>query len=160
MKTITTLIFILALAVSHFAQFSAKKVPALELKDLKGRIVKLSNFNGKIVLLNFWAIWCGPCLAEIPELVKWHEKYKADGLQIIGITYPPTNLAYVRSFVGRKKMSYPVLLGSKATKRLFDDSDNLPITVIVDRMGNVVGRIDGVIFQDEFDAKVKPLLTP
>jgi len=146
------------MAVPTFAQETAKMVPTLSLKDLNGKIVKLSDFNGKIVLLNFWAPWCAPCAAETPALVKWQQKYKSDGLQIIGITYPPTNATSVRNFVRKKKINYPILFGSKATKRLFDTSDNLPITVVIDRRGNIVDRIDGVIFADEFESKVKPLL--
>jgi thiol-disulfide isomerase/thioredoxin len=135
------------------------KAPSLELKDLKGKTVKLSKYKGKVVLVNFWATWCAPCVAEVPELVRWQHEY-ADELQIVGITYPPTSLAQVRGFVRDHGINYPILLGSKATKRLFDPSDNLPITVIIDRVGNIVDRIDGLVFADEFEAKIKPLIKP
>ena len=135
-----------------------KRAPAVSLKDLGGKTVRLADMKGKVVLLNFWATWCVPCAAEVPELVRWQEQYKPDGLQIVGITYPPTNLAKVRSFVKKNKITYPVLLGSKATKRLFAPRDNLPITIILDRQGNIVDEIDGVIFADEFETKIKPLL--
>ena len=154
-------IFAVALifAFSLFAQDGpANKAPSISLKDLNGKTVKLSDFKGKVVLLNFWATWCVPCAAEVPELVKWQEQYKADGLQIIGITYPPTRAVNVKRFVRRNKINYPILLGSKATKKLFESSDTLPITVIIDRKGNIVDRIDGVIFADEFELKIKPLL--
>src|SRR5580765_5258464 len=135
MKQITApLIVILIFALSLLAQnSSANKAPAIVLRDLKGRTVKLSDFKGKVVLLNFWATWCVPCAAEVPELVKWQDQYKANGLQIIGITYPPTRAVDVRRFVRKNKINYQILLGSKATKKLFETSDNLPITVIIDR---------------------------
>jgi thiol-disulfide isomerase/thioredoxin len=143
-----------ALAVAATAQ---QKAPTVSLKDIHGRTVKLTDFKGKVVLVNFWATWCVPCRAEVPQLVKWQGEYK-DKLQIVGITYPPTTLARVSTFVRRNKVQYPILIGSRATKQLFEPSDNLPITVIIDAKGNVLDRIDGVIFADEFDAKIKPLL--
>lgn len=157
-QILTTLAVTLIFAVSLFAQDgSSSKTPSVVLKDRKGKTVKLSDFKGKIVLLNFWATWCVPCAAEAPKLVKWQEQYK-DLLQIIGVTYPPTNMAKVRGFVRKNKINYPILLGSKATKKLFESSDTLPITVIIDRQGKMVDRIDGVIFADEFETKIKPLL--
>ena len=134
------------------------KAPALVLKDINGKTIKLKDLKGKTVLLNFWATWCIPCAAEVPDLVKWQREYKDKGLRIIGITYPPTNAAAVRRFARNKKINYPIVFGSKATKKLFVASDTLPITVIIDKDGNVRDRIDGVIFADEFETRIRPLL--
>ena len=160
MKHLTALIILtLTLAFAAVAQDAKTvKAPTVILKDMRGKTVKLSDFKGKVVLLNFWATWCVPCAAEVPDLVKWQDQYKTDGLQVIGITYPPTNAAAVRSFFRKNKINYPILLGSKATKKLFEPSDILPITVIIDRNGKIVDRIEGVIFTDEFETKIKPLL--
>jgi thiol-disulfide isomerase/thioredoxin len=138
---------------------NAVKAPAISLKDLTGKTVKLSDFKGKVVLLNFWAVWCVPCAAEVPQLVKWQAEYKGR-LQIVGITYPPTSTAKVRRFVKDNKISYPILIGSKATKKLFEQTDTLPVTVIIDTNGNLVDRIDGIIFSDEFETKVRTILVP
>ena len=149
----------LALPVMVFAQSNqSKKAPGISLKDLKGKIVRIEDFKGKVVLLNFWATWCVPCRAEIPELIKWQKEYKSRGLQIIGITYPPANRIKVRRFVQRNKINYPILLGSKKTKALFNSGDTMPFTVILGRDGNVKEFIEGVIFPEEFDEKIKPLL--
>ena len=150
------LVLLLTTTVALAQETKPAKAPSLALKDLKGNTVKLSRYKGKVVLVNFWATWCAPCAAEVPGLVKWQNEYK-DELQIVGITYPPTSLAKVRRFIRDQGINYPILLGSKATKRLFEPSDNLPITVIIDREGNIGDRIDGVIFVDEFEAKIKPL---
>lgn len=139
---------------------SDEKAPSIALKDLKGKTVNLSDFKGKIVLLNFWAVWCVPCAAEIPELIKWQSEYQKDGLQIIGVTYPPTNKAKVRNFVRKMKINYPILFGWKKTKALFDSGETLPYSVVIDKEGNIKDRIEGVIFADEFDEKIKPLLKP
>lgn len=147
--------------LSVFAQNNpVKKAPALSLKDLKGKTVRLGDLKGKVVLINFWAVWCIPCRAEIPELIKWQNKYQKDGLQVIGITFPPNNRTKIRAFVRKMKMKYPILFGSKKTKALFDSGETLPFSVIIDKEGNIAAQIEGVIFSDEFDEKVKPLLKP
>lgn len=159
-KAATFIIICFLLAFSGFAQEKIEQAPTITLKDLSGKTVNLSDFKGKVVLLNFWAVWCAPCEAEIPELVEWQQEYEKDGLQIIGITYPPTNKVKVRNFARKMKINYPILYGSKRTKELFDSGENLPYSVVIDREGNVKERIEGVIFDDEFDEKVKPLLKP
>lgn len=133
-------------------------MPPVALKDLSGKTVNLEEFKGKVILLNFWAQWCAPCLAEIPELIKWQNQYGNQGLQIIGITYPPTDKKDVRRFARQNKINYPVLFGSKETKKLFNSGDTLPYSVVIDSDGNIKERIEGVIFTEEFDEKIKPLL--
>jgi thiol-disulfide isomerase/thioredoxin len=132
--------------------------PALTLKDLRGRTVRLSDYRGKVVLLNFWATWCPPCRAEMPALIKWQQQYRGKGLQVIGITYPPTERPEVRRFIRSIKVNYPVLLGATKTKTLFDSGETLPITVVIDREGNIRERIEGILLDEEFEQKVRPLL--
>lgn len=149
----------LALSALIFAQsVQNKKVPDVLLKDLKGKTVKIKDFKGRVLLLNFWATWCVPCLAEVPELVKWQKEYEKQGLQIVGITYPPTDRVKVRNFARRNKINYPILFGSKETRELFDSGETMPLTVVVDKDGNIREIIEGIIFADEFDEKIKPLL--
>jgi len=130
----------------------------MALKDLRGRTVRLSDYRGKVVLLNFWATWCPPCRAEMPDLVKMQREYKSRGLQIIGVTYPPETPAAVRRFVRRLRVNYPVALGTKETKRLFDEGETLPLTIIIGRDGNVIDRVEGILLPEEFEQKIKPLL--
>jgi thiol-disulfide isomerase/thioredoxin len=136
----------------------SQKAPPLALKDLRGRAHRLEDYRGKVVLLNFWATWCPPCRAEVPDLVKWQREYGASGLQVIGVTYPPTDRAQVRAFVRRHNVTYPVLLGTRATKALFFEGETLPVTVVIDGEGNVRERIEGIVLPEEFDEKIKPLL--
>lgn len=93
-------------------------------------------------------------------MVKWQREYGKKGLRVVGVTYPLTYLSDVRRFVRRFKVNYPVLLGGKETKALFMGGETLPITVVVDREGNVRERIEGILLPEEFDEKIKPLLGP
>ena len=137
---------------------SQTKAPALSLRDTKGRTFRLSAHKGKVVLINFWATWCPPCRAEIPDLIKMQTQYRSRGLQIVGITYPPQKLSAVRKFAARQRINYPIALGARRTKLLFTPSETLPVTVVVDRAGNVVDIIEGILLPEEFENKIKPLI--
>ena len=157
MKNLLLAVVLLATPAVTLAQ-APRSAPEGVLKDLQGRTVRLTDFKGKVVLLNFWATWCPPCRAEIPELLKWQREYGSKGLQIIGVTYPPTNRRKVRSFVRAFKITYPILLGARKTKALFDAGETLPFSVVIDREGKVRENIEGILLPEEFDEKIKPLL--
>src|SRR6185436_20294742 len=137
---------------------SSQQAPALNLKDTRGRQLSLSDYKRKVVLLNFWATWCPPCRTEIPELIKMQRQYRAQGLRIVGITYPPEKISEVRRFVRKVRVNYRTALGIKETKALFTTSETLPMTIVIDRKGAVRDVIEGMMYADEFDKKVKPLL--
>lgn len=132
--------------------------PEFTLKGDDGKTHRLSDYRGKVIVLNFWATWCPPCRAEMPDLVRWQREHRGRGLQVIGVTYPPTDLADVRRFLRRHKANYPVLLGVLETKVLFFEGETLPVTVVIDREGNVRERIEGILLPEEFEEKVMPLL--
>jgi len=155
MRAIIAAILALLCSMSVSAQSNQKD---LSLRDIYGRAFKLSDYNGKVVLLNFWATWCPPCRTEILDLIRLQREYRKAGLQIIGITYPPEKLASVRAFARTAGTNYPLALGSKSTKSTFTSSDVLPITVVVGRDGNVREVIEGILLPEEFDEKIKPLL--
>lgn len=151
-------VILLLIMLPQAAMGQTAQAPVLALKNLSGRTVRLSDYKGKVVLINFWATWCPPCRAEMPALVKWQQKYRSRGLQVIGVTYPPTEASELRSFIRSIRVNYPVLLGGHETKALFDPGETLPYTVIIDREGMVRDRIEGIILDEEFEQKVKPLL--
>ena len=144
--------------ISVWAQ-SSQQVLSLTLKDIRGRQFSLSDYKRKVVLLNFWATWCLPCRTEIPELIKMQRQYRAQGLRIVGITYPPEKISEVRRLVRKLRMNYRVAVGTKANKALFTTSETLPLTVIIDQDGTVRDMVEGIMYPEEFDQKVKPLLS-
>src|SRR5690349_1665651 len=103
----------LVVTVAGVAHTGQEKAPEFSLKDINGKSVTLADFSGKVVLLNFWATWCVPCRAEIPDLVKKQREYQSQGLRVVGITYPPEEVPEVRRFVRELKINYPVVIGSK-----------------------------------------------
>lgn len=120
--------------------------------------MRLDDYKGKVVLLNFWATWCPPCRAEIPGLIKMQHRYRRKGLQVISITYPPERAGEITRFMRKLGVDYPILTGTKATKALFDQSETLPVTIVIDRRGNARECIEGILLPKEFDQKIKPLL--
>ena len=134
------------------------KAPDFELRDVNGRTVRLSDYKGKVVLINFWATWCPPCRAEMPDLVRRQREYRNKGLQIIGITYPPENKDRVRRFARSLKVNYPIILGTRQLKARFSSDENLPLTIVIDRDGKVSNIIVGILLPKEFDEMIKPLL--
>ena len=149
-------VWVIALPITVSAQ--VKQAPSVVLKDLRGRSVRLDSYKGKVVLVNFWATWCPPCRAEMPDLVKWQRQFRSKGFQVIGITYPPTYVREVRRFTRRIGVNYPILLGREKTKALFGFSPTMPFTIIIDREGQIRDRIEGILLPEEFEQKVKPLL--
>ena len=134
------------------------KAPQFKLTDINGRTVRLSDYRGKVVLINFWATWCPPCRAEMPDLVQLQRDYAKQGLQIIGITYPPETKTRVRRFARSLKVNYPIVLGTREIKARFSSEETLPLTVVINRDGIVSHIISGILLREEFDEKIKPLL--
>jgi thiol-disulfide isomerase/thioredoxin len=152
---IVILLIVLSPSIMGQAQTPA---PRLTLKAINGRALSLSNYKGKVVLLNFWATWCAPCRAEMPDLVRLQRENRKRGLQVIGVTYPPQDLREARRFLRSIKVNYPVAIGDELTKSQFDPGETLPLTVVIDRTGTIREIIQGILFSDEFEEKVKPLL--
>jgi len=155
MKIVVTLLFLFVPVVA----LGQESQPAqLTVKDIRGRYIRLSDYRGKVVLVNFWATWCPPCRKEIPDLIRLQRQYRSRGLQIIGVTYPPQKLAEVRRFVQRARINYPVGLGTEETKSRLGRSEALPTTIVIGTDGRIRDIIEGILLPEEFEQKIKPLL--
>jgi thiol-disulfide isomerase/thioredoxin len=160
MRYAFALLSLIGLFFTAFGQSTEQeeRAPDFALKSLSNRTVRLNDYRGKVVLINFWATWCAPCRAETPELVRWQKQYQDKGLQIIGVTYPPYKPATVSRFAKNSKINYPVVFDNHKIAGLYSVGEILPVTIIVDRQGMIVGRILGILEPEEFEEKIKPLL--
>ena len=118
--------------------------PDMAARTIDGRHIRLSDLRGKVVLLNFWATWCPPCRAEVPDLVRLQEKYQ-DSLVIVGISEDEGDLDAVTRFVAEHRINYPVVMSTPAIAQMFPDIVSLPTTILVDRDGHVAQRHIGML---------------
>jgi thiol-disulfide isomerase/thioredoxin len=129
------------------------------LKDVNGIDVPLDSFEGKVVLVNFWATWCPPCKAEIPGFVALQDQYRDQGLVILGIS-GDDDAETLKKFASEWKINYPMLVGRDETALLdaYGPIYGYPISVIVGRDGAVCGRHVGPATKEEFEQEIKALL--
>lgn len=120
------------------------QVPDLVLETLDGTTLSMAELRGKVTLLNFWATWCGPCRAEIPDLVALQEEY-GDSLQIIGISEDEGPIDNVRAFAETYRINYPIVMSTPEIQRAFPGVVALPTSLVVDREGRVVQRHVGLL---------------
>jgi thiol-disulfide isomerase/thioredoxin len=144
-----------------------KQAPAFTLEDLNGKKVSLSDFQGKALLINFWATWCGPCKLETPWLVDLQKKYAGKDFAIIGIdsedddATPADKAAWARDkasvakFVKEEQMTYPVLLGGDLLGKPYGDFDAMPTSFYVDRSGKIIGAQMGITSEDEMAKNIE-----
>ncbi len=129
------------------------------LKDVSNKAVNLSAFKGKVILLDFWATWCGPCKIEIPWFIEFQEKYGKDGLQVIGVSVDDT-LDKLKPYVSQMKMNYVVLQGldHDDVQDAFGPIFGIPVTAIISRDGKICGKHTGLSSKEAFENEIRALL--
>jgi thiol-disulfide isomerase/thioredoxin len=141
--------------------------PDFTLKDVEDHDVSLGRFKGKVVLVNFWATWCGPCRIEIPWLIELQEKYAARGFTVLGVAMDEEGKSAVVPFVQKERfkvsgmrqaMNYPIVLGNDSTADKFGGLVGFPTSVLISKDGRVVKRVDGLVSYDEIDKAIQSLL--
>lgn len=137
---------------------SRKLAPDFVLNDQSGNPIRLSDYKGKVVVLNFWATWCGPCKAEIPWFIEFANKYKDEGLAVIGVSMDEDEWTSVRPFMEKYSINYPVVMGTKRVASLYGDVDALPVTFFLDRELKVAAKQSGGGSRKQFEQTIKTLL--
>ncbi len=139
---------------------SNQSLTEFTLPDLSNKPHSIKEWQGKILVINFWATWCPPCLKEMPEFVAMQDEHSAKGLQFIGIALDEPEP--VKAFIETHKITYPILLGDDRGMKIAHDLgnvvDTVPFTVIVDQKGTIVTRKLGTLSKDELLKIVAPLL--
>ena len=131
--------------------------PDFELAGLDGKAISLARVRGKVVLLNFWATWCGPCRAEIPDLIELQEKYQGQ-LQIIGLTVDDDDAGVIKQVVARTGINYPVAMASAEVRIKYGGIGALPTSFVLDTQGRVVQKHEGLRDPALYETEIRALL--
>jgi len=121
--------------------------------------VHLSDFRGKVVILDFWATWCGPCKVEIPWFIEFQSQHR-DGLAVLGVSMDDEGWEVVKPFVAKAKMNYRVLIGNDQTSQAYGGIDALPTTFLIDRAGRIAAVHVGLVNRKDFENGIEQLLAP
>jgi len=139
-------VFAAGAAVLH-AQGVDVPAPDFFVKDLQGNAVRLADYKGKVLFVNFWATWCPPCRAEIPDFIEAFKNNESKGLEILGLSVDKLSPKELQSFVSGAKMNYPVALADSKIVGDFQPGQYIPATIVIDKKGIIrhreVGQMDG-----------------
>lgn len=145
---VSLLVFLFSAPAGHLALAEQRpthgaavgqSAPNFSRADLSGRKIVLSSYRGKVVLLNFWATWCEPCLVEMPTFAEWQKQYGAGNFQVIGISMDDASSEVVAT-VPRLKLNYPVVMGDEYLGAAYGGVLGLPVTFLIDRDGKIRAR--------------------
>ncbi|MBI4650472.1 redoxin domain-containing protein [Candidatus Desantisbacteria bacterium] len=127
----------------------------MNLKRINNNDVSLSNYSGRVIILDFWATWCGPCKLELPGYIELYNTYKNKGLVIIGVTIWWDSIDEIVSSIQTNKINYPVLIGNDSVCNLYGGIDGVPTTLIINPQGQIVKTMIGYdnkkAFEDEIN---------
>jgi peroxiredoxin len=142
-----------------FLENTARKPAAnFTLLDSNGAKVTLASLKGKVVLLNFWATWCGPCQVEIPWFIEFNKTYKARGLAVVGVSMDEDGWKSVKPYLATKKIDYPIVIGTEDVAKAYGGVDSLPSTFIIDRDGKIAFAHTGLVGKDTYETEIRSLL--
>ncbi len=183
-KTVTILLTVAALIVAvvladratrldlkggrtHGMEGPAGAAPDFSLRNLQDSSVSLSQYRGKVVLVNFWATWCDPCREEIPWLIEFQEKYGPQGLVVLGVAMDDEGKSVVAPYVEKERftvagksvpMNYPILIGTDEVAQKYGGLIGFPTSFLVGRDGRIARRIIGQLHYDDIDQAIQALL--
>ncbi len=134
------------------------QAPDFQLPSLDGTKVRLSDFRGKAILLNFWATWCPPCKVEMPWFADLQKQYGQDGLIILGVAMDDSKPDSIAQFASEMRVNYPILLGTDKVSDDYGDIDSLPTTFYIGRDGTIVDKMTGLFDRKDIEEAVKKTL--
>lgn len=140
------------------AEKDRKVAPDFNLKDANGQSVKLSDYKGKVVLLNFWATWCGPCKVEIPWFADFEQRYRDKGFAVVGIAMDDEGWEVVKPYADKTKINYRLVIGNDQLAELYGGVESLPTSFILDKEGRVAKAHVGLVSKSDYENEIKELL--
>jgi peroxiredoxin len=140
------------------AQMKSGTAPDFTLQSLDGKTVRLSDFRGKAVVLNFWATWCSPCKIEMPWFVDMQKQYGPAGVQFLGIAMDDASTKDIAEFAQNMKVNYPILVGKESVGDAYGGVQFLPETFYIDRNGKIVDKAFGLKGRGEIEDGIKKIL--
>ncbi len=146
-----SLLFLTGSAVSN-----DKKAPQFELKDINGKVLKLSDYKGKVVFLNFWATWCGPCRKEIPDFIDMQKIYEKHDFTFIGVALD--DYESVVKYSKENKINYPIVMGTQETQKLYGGIRGIPTSFLIGKDGIIKQQYVGYRPKNVFEKDIKAQL--
>jgi peroxiredoxin len=135
-----------------------KTAPDFTLKDSAKQDLKLSDDKGEVVLLNFWATWCGPCKIEIPWFIEFERLYSKRGFAVVGISMDDEGWKVVEPYIAQKQMNYRVAIVDDALTQKYGGIDSLPTTFLIDREGKIATIHAGLVSKNSYEKEIQELL--
>ena len=132
--------------------------PDFRLKSFQGKWLRLSDFRGKVVILDFWATWCPPCVREVPHFVELSHEYADQGLVILGISLDRGGRRVLSGFINKYKVNYPILISDGKVDKVYGGIQGIPTTFIIDRAGNIRQKYVGLRPKSVFEREIIKLL--
>ena len=157
------LVFALKLArrsahVSGTALTQNGDAPDFTLQSVEGKTIRLSDFRGKPVVLNFWATWCGPCKIEMPWFVDFQKQYGPSGVQFLGVAMDDASTKDIAEFANSMKVNYPILIGKESVGDAYGGVQFLPETFYIDRNGKIIDKAFGLKGRGEIEDDIKKIV--
>ncbi|MGH2568683.1 MAG: TlpA disulfide reductase family protein [Bacteroidota bacterium] len=158
LNLLATLLIVVALSITGASAQTKQQAPNFSLKTSDGTTIELAKLKGKVVLVNFWATWCGPCRKEMPDFVEAYKQYKSKGLEIVGVSLDEDGWEVVDPFLKKYGINFPVVIGDGKLAQAYGGIEFIPTSFLVDREGFVVDKHIGMLQKELLDKKLQPLL--
>ena len=136
----------------------SKPAPDFDLTDSSGANVKLSDQKGKVILLNFWATWCGPCKVEIPWFISFQQQYKDQNFEVVGVAFDDDGWDMVKPYITEHKINYRIVLGNDTLDKAYGGVESLPTTFVIGRDGHVASKHVGLVSKSTYQEEIVRLL--
>jgi cytochrome c biogenesis protein CcmG/thiol:disulfide interchange protein DsbE len=136
----------------------SKPAPDFTLTDSTGESVKLADKKGKVILLNFWATWCGPCKVEIPWFISFQQQYKDQNFEVLGVAFDDDGWTLVKPYIAEHKINYRIMLGNDNLDKAYGGIESLPTTFLIGRDGRIASQHKGLVSKSTYEQEIRRLL--